>query len=141
MFASPSMLHRQSPRAPVNNISAEEEFKANVQDIFFDYDNYDVRSDAQTTLAHDAAYLTSHPNVKVLIGGYCDERGSNEYNLVLGQNRADAAKKGVGQCRSGGQSHPHHQLRQGEALLHRVNGVLLAKESSSRVFHGSLEHQ
>lgn len=49
--------------APVNTISAEEEFKANVQDIFFDYDKYDVRSDAQATLEHDAAYLTSHPNV------------------------------------------------------------------------------
>ncbi|MGA3050222.1 MAG: peptidoglycan-associated lipoprotein Pal [Terracidiphilus sp.] len=79
--------------APVNNMSAEEEFKANVQDIFFDYDKYDVRSDAQTTLEHDSAYLTSHPSVKVLIGGYCDERGSNEYNLALGQNRAESAKK------------------------------------------------
>jgi peptidoglycan-associated lipoprotein len=37
----------------------------------------------------------SHPNVKILIGGYCDERGSNEYNLALGQNRADAAKKAL----------------------------------------------
>jgi peptidoglycan-associated lipoprotein len=81
--------------APVNTMSAEEEFKANVQDIFFDYDKYDVRGDAQPTLARDAAYLTSHPNVKVLIGGYCDERGSNEYNLALGQNRADAAKNAL----------------------------------------------
>ena len=81
--------------APVNTMSAEEEFKANVQDIFFDYDKYDVRSDAQATLAHDASYLSSHPNVKVLIGGYCDERGSNEYNLGLGQNRGDSAKKAL----------------------------------------------
>jgi peptidoglycan-associated lipoprotein len=81
--------------APVNTMSAEEEFKANVQDIFFDYDKYDVRSDAQPTLARDAAYLTGHPGVKVLIAGYCDERGSNEYNLALGQNRAESAKKGL----------------------------------------------
>ena len=81
--------------APVNTMSAEDEFRANVQDIFFDYDKYDVRSDAQTALEHDASYLTSHPNVKVLIGGYCDERGSNEYNLALGQNRADSAKKAL----------------------------------------------
>jgi peptidoglycan-associated lipoprotein len=80
---------------PVNTTSAEEEFKANVQDIFFDYDKYDVRSDAQSTLAHDAEYFSSHPAVKVLIGGYCDERGSNEYNLALGQNRADSAKKAL----------------------------------------------
>jgi peptidoglycan-associated lipoprotein len=77
---------------PSNTMSAEEEFRANVQDIFFDYDAYDVRADAQTTLSHDASYLASHPNIKVVIGGYCDERGSDEYNLALGQNRADAAK-------------------------------------------------
>jgi peptidoglycan-associated lipoprotein len=81
--------------APVNTMSAEEEFKANVQDIFYDYDTYDIRSDAQSTISHDATYLASHPNVKFVIGGYCDERGSNEYNLALGQNRADAAKKAL----------------------------------------------
>ncbi|MGA3131932.1 MAG: peptidoglycan-associated lipoprotein Pal [Terracidiphilus sp.] len=80
---------------PVSAVSAEDEFKANVQDIFFDYDKYDVRSDAQGTLAHDAAYFTSHPNVKILIAGYCDERGSDEYNLALGQNRAESIKKGL----------------------------------------------
>jgi peptidoglycan-associated lipoprotein len=82
-------------QVPSNTLSAEEEFKANVQDIFFDYDTYDIRSEASAVLAKDAAYLASHPDVKVVLGGYCDERGSNEYNLALGQNRADAAKKGL----------------------------------------------
>jgi peptidoglycan-associated lipoprotein len=77
---------------PTNTMSAEEEFKANVQDIFFDYDTADIRTDAQATLAKDASYLVSHPNVKVVIGGYCDERGSDEYNLALGQNRANGAR-------------------------------------------------
>jgi peptidoglycan-associated lipoprotein len=80
---------------PTNTMTAEEEFKANVLDAFFDYDTYDIRGDAQTTLAKDASYLASHPDVKVVIGGYCDERGSNEYNLALGQNRADAAKNAL----------------------------------------------
>ncbi len=80
---------------PTNTMSAEEEFKANVQDIFFDYDTYSIRADAQATLSKDASYLASHPNVKFVIGGYCDERGSNEYNLALGQNRADAAKNAL----------------------------------------------
>jgi peptidoglycan-associated lipoprotein len=80
---------------PTNTMSAEEEFKASVQDIFYDYDTYDIRSDAQATLSKDATYLVSHPNVRVVIGGYCDERGSNEYNLALGQNRADAAKNAL----------------------------------------------
>jgi peptidoglycan-associated lipoprotein len=80
---------------PTNTMSAEEEFKANVQDAFFDYDTYDIRNDAQGVLAKDASYLVSHPDIKVVIGGYCDERGSNEYNLALGQNRADAAKNAL----------------------------------------------
>jgi peptidoglycan-associated lipoprotein len=80
---------------PTNTMSAEEEFKANVQDVFFDYDTYDVRADAQATLSKDAAYLNSNTNIKVVIGGYCDERGSDEYNLALGQNRADAVKNAL----------------------------------------------
>ncbi len=80
---------------PSTSMSAEEAFKANVQDIFFDYDAYDIRSDAQATLSRDASYLVSHPDLKIVIGGYCDERGSNEYNLALGQNRADAARNAL----------------------------------------------
>jgi len=80
---------------PNSTLSAEEQFKANVQDIFFDYDTYDIRGDAQATLSRDASYLVSHPDVKIVIGGYCDERGSNEYNLALGQNRADATKNAL----------------------------------------------
>jgi peptidoglycan-associated lipoprotein len=80
---------------PTTTMSAEEAFKANVQDIFFDYDTYDIRADSQATLSKDASYLASHPDVKVVIGGYCDERGSNEYNLALGQNRADAARNAL----------------------------------------------
>jgi peptidoglycan-associated lipoprotein len=80
---------------PTNTMSSEEEFKANVQDIFYDYDTADIRADAQTTLSRNASYLASHPNIRIVIGGYCDERGSNEYNLALGQNRADAAKNAL----------------------------------------------
>jgi peptidoglycan-associated lipoprotein len=80
---------------PTNTMSSEEEFKANVQDIFFDYDTSDIRTDAQSTLSRDASYLASHPDIKIVIGGYCDERGSNEYNIGLGQGRADATKNAL----------------------------------------------
>jgi peptidoglycan-associated lipoprotein len=80
---------------PTNTMSAEEEFKANVQDIFFDYDTDEIRNDAQATLSKNASYLASHANVRVVIGGYCDERGSDEYNLALGQRRADATKNAM----------------------------------------------
>jgi peptidoglycan-associated lipoprotein len=80
---------------PSSSMSEEEEFKARVQDVFFDYDTYDIRPDAQATLSKDADFLVSHPNIKIVIGGYCDERGSDEYNLALGQNRAQATKSAL----------------------------------------------
>ena len=70
-------------------------FHQNVKDIFYDYDSYDVRPDAQSTAQQDANFLNQHPEIKVVIGGYCDERGSTEYNLALGENRANAAKQAL----------------------------------------------
>jgi len=81
-----------------HNLTEEEQFKANVQDIFFDYDSYDVRGDGEGALSKSAAYLAQNPSIKVLIGGYCDERGSNEYNLTLGQSRANSAKQALVQA-------------------------------------------
>lgn len=79
--------------AAAPTVTEEQEFRANVKDIFFDYDKFNVRNSDDAILSQDAAFLKSHPGVKVVIGGYCDERGSNEYNLALGQNRADSAQK------------------------------------------------
>jgi peptidoglycan-associated lipoprotein len=73
----------------------EQTFEQNVKPAFFDYDAFDIRPDAQTTLAQDASYLTAHPELKIVVGGYCDERGSAEYNLALGENRANAAKQAL----------------------------------------------
>jgi peptidoglycan-associated lipoprotein len=67
-------------------------FHGAVQDLFFDYDSYDLRADAKSSIEAAAAYLTAHPAIKVLIGGYCDDRGSAEFNITLGENRANAAK-------------------------------------------------
>ena len=129
---------------PTNSMSAEEEFKANMQDIFFDYDAYDVRPDSQGILSKDAAYLSSHPNVRIVIGGYCDERGSNEYNLALGQNRADAAKNALVDGRNRGKPHSGCQLRQRKAILLGINRSLLAAEPPRRLLArpvGSSSHK
>jgi peptidoglycan-associated lipoprotein len=72
--------------------SEAQTFRANVQDAFFDYDSYDLRPDAQAASIKAASYMVSHPDIRIVIGGYCDERGSAEYNLALGENRANAAK-------------------------------------------------
>lgn len=80
---------------PSNTMSEQQQFDANVQPIFFDYDTSDLRPDAQATLQKDADWLKQHTDVKVVVGGYCDERGSDEYNLALGQRRADATKSAL----------------------------------------------
>jgi len=67
-------------------------FSQNVQDAYFDLDKSDLRDDARGALTKDAEFLRSYPQVRVSIEGHCDERGSTEYNLGLGQRRAEAAK-------------------------------------------------
>lgn len=62
------------------------------KDILFDYDSADLRPEAQQILTADAALLKTHPGVAVSIEGNCDQRGSEEYNLGLGQRRANAAR-------------------------------------------------
>jgi peptidoglycan-associated lipoprotein len=72
--------------------SDQELFQRNVKDIYFNYDRYDVRPADAVTLKADAAFLASHPNYKVIISGHCDERGSEDYNMALGSNRADGVR-------------------------------------------------
>jgi peptidoglycan-associated lipoprotein len=73
--------------------SIEELFQAAVKDAFFDYNTAEIRADARASLLKDAEFLNLHGDVRIAIEGHCDERGSEEYNLGLGQRRADAAKK------------------------------------------------
>jgi peptidoglycan-associated lipoprotein len=61
------------------------------QDIHFDYDRYDLSAEAKRILNDKAAFLQAHPEVKVIVEGHCDERGSNAYNMALGEKRAKAA--------------------------------------------------
>ena len=74
---------------------AEAAFHANVQDIYFGYDSYDIAGEAENSIAGAARYLETHSAIKILIGGYCDDRGSAEYNITLGENRANAAKQAL----------------------------------------------
>ena len=72
--------------------SMEELFAKEVKDAYFDYDKADIRGDARSALTETAGFLKSYPQVKVMIEGHCDERGSTEYNLALGDRRAQATK-------------------------------------------------
>jgi peptidoglycan-associated lipoprotein len=59
--------------------------------IHFDYDSSEIRGDQRATLQANADWLRENPNVRILIEGHCDERGTREYNLALGNQRAQAA--------------------------------------------------
>ena len=60
--------------------------------VFFEFDRSDITGEGQTTLQRQAEWLRRYPNVSVTIEGHCDERGTREYNLALGERRANAAK-------------------------------------------------
>jgi len=64
-----------------------------LKDIHFEFDKYDIRPGDAGTLKENAALLMNYPKVKIQVEGHCDERGTNEYNLALGERRANAAKK------------------------------------------------
>ncbi len=84
------------PPAPVQPSATEAElFAQNVKDIYFDYDKSDIRASDQASIQTDAAFLQQHPNISFTIEGHCDERGSTEYNLALGDNRASAVKNAL----------------------------------------------
>src|SRR5215467_11453461 len=68
-------------------------FYKEMQDAYFDLDKADIRSDARTALARSAEFMRGYPQLKVVVEGHCDERGSTEYNLALGDRRAAAVKQ------------------------------------------------
>ncbi len=73
-------------------LSLQEDLAINVGDrIFFGFDRSDLTGEAQATLQNLAAWMTSHPAVSITIEGHTDERGTREYNLALGERRANAA--------------------------------------------------
>ena len=74
----------------------EELFGQRVKTIYFDYDKYDVRDDQRAALQGNGEFLRAHAEVRITIEGHCDERGSAEYNLGLGDKRANSLKEFLG---------------------------------------------
>jgi peptidoglycan-associated lipoprotein len=81
------------PEKPAAAEPLDSLFLREMQDAYFDLDKADIRSDARTALARSAEFMRSYPQLKVVVEGHCDERGSTEYNLALGDRRAAAVKQ------------------------------------------------
>ncbi|HEY4485771.1 MAG TPA: peptidoglycan-associated lipoprotein Pal [Nitrospiria bacterium] len=85
-----------APRVEETPVGREAEapaVEAGLGDAYFDYDEYTIRADARAALESNARWLNGNPNVRVRIEGHADERGTNEYNLALGERRAQSAKR------------------------------------------------
>jgi len=85
------------PPPPQQTASDEDLFSQNVKDIYFNYDAADIRPDQQSALQGDIDFLKQHGGIKVTIEGHCDERGSTDYNIALGDSRANAVKAALTQ--------------------------------------------
>lgn len=91
----PETTQPAPPPAPTGPVKgSQEDFLASVSSdrIFFDTDKYDIDMEDQETLRSQAQWLAANPTVRVTVEGHCDERGTRDYNLALGERRANAAK-------------------------------------------------
>lgn len=70
-------------------------FARNVKDLFFNFDKSNIRPDETSVSDSDATFLLQHPDVKILVEGHCDDRGSEEYNLALGDSRANSLRSSL----------------------------------------------
>ena len=82
-------------QAPPPSLTDEDLFGQSVKDVYFDYDKSDVRGDQQTAIQADAQFLSQHSNINFTVEGHCDSRGSTEYNLALGDQRASSVKSAL----------------------------------------------
>lgn len=79
--------------APAKQMSLQEELVVNVGDrVFYDTNKFDLKPQARATLDRQAAFMKKYPQARFVIEGNCDERGTREYNLALGERRANGAK-------------------------------------------------
>lgn len=89
----PPAQEETTPPPPPPQQQTEPESRATLTDAFFDFDDASLRTDAKTALENNAKWMQSNSGSSVIVEGHCDERGSVEYNLALGERRAKAAKE------------------------------------------------
>ncbi|NOZ69555.1 MAG: peptidoglycan-associated lipoprotein Pal [Deferribacteres bacterium] len=82
----------EEEKIAAEELSPEEKAREVFIDVLFDFDKYDIRPDARPILDAVAAFLNENPDINIIIEGHCDERGTNEYNLALGERRAKSTK-------------------------------------------------
>jgi len=96
IFEQPEALKQEAPE-PVQKAAVEtakpEKIPLRFETVYFDFDRSDLHSESARTLQQNAQVMKEYPDVKITIEGHCDERGTVEYNLALGDRRAMTAKQ------------------------------------------------
>jgi peptidoglycan-associated lipoprotein len=91
-----SVTQPPPPSQPTTTSASEADlFAQDIKDVYFDYDKSAIRGDQQASVQADAQFLNQHSGINFTIEGHCDERGSTEYNLALGDQRASAVKNAI----------------------------------------------
>lgn len=85
-------VSQPSTQTASNDESLVAQFNKLISDVYFDYDKYTIRGDQEAAVQKAADFLVAHPALRVTIEGHCDSRGSEEYNMALGDNRANALR-------------------------------------------------
>lgn len=85
----PPIEEEEMEEPPVEEVTPEPMV---LKDVFFDFDKYNIKDEYKEVLIHNAEELMERDEVHIMIEGHCDERGTNEYNLALGEKRAKAAR-------------------------------------------------
>ena len=91
--ATPPAAPPQAKVTPVPTTSVQGESKDSRRSVFYDLDKYDIKDQYRPILQAHGKYLQDHRGTKMLVQGNCDERGSREYNIALGQRRAEGVKR------------------------------------------------
>lgn len=92
----PAVVQPSQPAVAAKPQPSESDlFAKNVRDVFFNFDDSAIRSDQAPVTQSDATFLSQHSGVNVLIEGHCDDRGSEMYNLALGERRANTVKEAL----------------------------------------------
>ena len=87
------VIENQEQANEINKTTAEDAEEVSVPDrVYFGFNKYNISNDAAEVLNLQAEWLKSDPSIKIIVEGHCDERGTREYNLALGERRANAVK-------------------------------------------------
>jgi peptidoglycan-associated lipoprotein len=82
-----------SKKGPTSSGEVKTETTSALKSIYFDFDQYNIRADQTGPMQENALWLKANPNVNTIIEGNCDNRGTNEYNMALGERRANSGRE------------------------------------------------